>query len=73
MENMDSVNALTSINWVGAHLWQDFLTNLTQNKDSNGISVGKSINSEIVSSNHNQCEHLGRENVDDGKRGESGG
>lgn len=58
---------------IGAHLWQDCLTNLTQHKDSNGVSVGITINSEIVSSNHNQCEHLGCENVDDGKRGESGG
>ena len=58
---------------IGAHLWQDFLTNLTQHKDSNGVSVGITINSEIVSSNHNQYEHLGCENVDDGKGGESGG
>ena len=58
---------------IEAHLWQDFLTTLTQYKDSNGVSVGITINSEMVNSNHNQVERLGCENVDDGKRGESGG
>ena len=60
---------------IGAHLWQDFFDNLDTTQ---GFKWSLSWNHNQLrngqfKSQPMQCEHLGCENVDDGKRGESGG